>query len=143
MSAQYDDKCLFCGITKGVIPGFKVYETDHSLAFLDINPVSDGHTLVIPKSHAKTLGDLSDDYLRDIGPVIKKVALMTGAEQYNILQNNGKLAFQQHVDHVHFHVVPKTSETDGLIISLENNWPQKQVSKEDLAAILEKMKSRV
>ena len=79
-----------------------------SLAFLDINPISEGHTQVIPKckythldsetfrpglkllstglDHAKTLGDLPDEYLRDIGPVLKKVALSTGVEAYNIVQ---------------------------------------------------------
>ncbi|KAK7446718.1 hypothetical protein VKT23_014413 [Stygiomarasmius scandens] len=58
-------------------------------------PIAEGHTQVIPKYHAKTLADLPDEYLADIGPVIKKIALSTGVEQYNIVQNNGKMAFQE------------------------------------------------
>ncbi|KAK7692518.1 hypothetical protein QCA50_004146 [Cerrena zonata] len=141
-SVQEDAKCLFCAIIRGAIPAFKVYETEHTLAFLDISPVSEGHTQVIPKYHARTLGDLPDEYLADIGPVLKKVARATGAEQYNVLQNNGKLAFQ-HVDHVHFHVVPKTKAEDGLVLSVEANWPARQADKAELAATLEKMKGRL
>ncbi|KAE9402609.1 hypothetical protein BT96DRAFT_543539 [Gymnopus androsaceus JB14] len=102
-----DPTCIFCGILSGKIPCHKVYETEHSFAFLDIMPVSEGHTQVIPKckspgcryhenriiealslntDHAKTIGDLPDEYLSDIGPVIKKIALATGVEQYNIVQ---------------------------------------------------------
>ncbi|KAJ3772870.1 HIT-like protein [Lentinula raphanica] len=137
-----DDKCLFCMIVKGTIPSFKVYETERSLAFLDISPVSEGHTQVIPKYHAVTIADLPDEYLADIGPVVKKVALATGASAYNVLQNNGKIAFQ-HVDHVHYHVIPKRSEKDGLILDVNVSWPQKKAEREELAATLEEMKARI
>ncbi|KAF9066051.1 HIT-like domain-containing protein [Rhodocollybia butyracea] len=137
-----DDKCIFCLIVKETIPSLKVYETEHSLAFLDINPVSDGHTLVIPKYHAVTITDLPDEYLADIGPVVKKIAIATGATAYNVLQNNGKLAFQ-HVDHVHFHVIPKTNDKDGLVLDVNTSWPQQKAKKEDLEVILEKMKARI
>ncbi|KII89858.1 hypothetical protein PLICRDRAFT_174678 [Plicaturopsis crispa FD-325 SS-3] len=142
MAVNSDDKCLFCLIVKGTIPSFKIYETEHSLAFLDISPVAEGHTQVIPKYHARTIGDLPDEYLRDIGPVVKKVALSTGVEQYNVLQNNGKLAFQ-HVDHVHFHVIPKPSESEGLVLKIDENWPQKKVDKEELAATQAKMTAKI
>ncbi|KAK7441226.1 hypothetical protein VKT23_016707 [Stygiomarasmius scandens] len=137
-----DEKCIFCLIVKGTIPSLKVIETEHSVAFLDISPVSEGHTQIIPKIHAVTIAELPDEYLADIGPVAKKVALATGANAYNILQNNGKLAFQ-HVDHVHFHIIPKTSEKDGLILDINTNWPQMKVEKEELVAVLEKMKARM
>ncbi|EDR02864.1 uncharacterized protein LACBIDRAFT_191650 [Laccaria bicolor S238N-H82] len=142
MATDLDEKCLFCSIVKGTIPSFKVIETDHSLAFLDISPVSEGHTQVIPKYHARTLGELPDEYLRDIGPLIKKVALSTGVEQYNVMQNNGKLAFQ-HIDHVHFHVIPKPNEREGLVLNLDDNWPMRRAAQEDLAKTLEKMKGRI
>ncbi|EJD04372.1 HIT-like protein [Fomitiporia mediterranea MF3/22] len=142
MAANADETCIFCMIIAGKIPSFKVYESDLTLAFLDISPVSEGHTQVIPKYHAKTIGDLPDEYLSDIAVICKKVALATEVEQYNILQNNGKMAFQ-HVDHVHFHVIPKPSETEGLVLNIETNWPQKKPSKEDLAVTLEKMKARL
>ncbi|THU81856.1 HIT-like protein [Dendrothele bispora CBS 962.96] len=136
-----DDSCIFCGIIKGTFPCHKVYETEHSLAFLDIMPIAEGHTQVIPKYHAKTLGDLPDKYLADIGPLLKKIALSTGAEQYNILQNNGPLAFQ-HVDHVHFHIIPKPNETEGMVIGLQN-WPQKKPESEQLKVTCEKMKEHL
>ncbi|KIP05571.1 hypothetical protein PHLGIDRAFT_91927 [Phlebiopsis gigantea 11061_1 CR5-6] len=139
--AEKNDKCIFCLIVQGKIPCFKVYETEHSLAFLDIGPVSEGHTQVIPKRHARTLLDMRDEDLADIGPAIKKVAQMTGAEQYNILQNNGKLAFQ-HVDHVHFHVIPKPNTEKGLLMS-EQVWPRVEVPKEELAETLRKMQTRL
>ncbi|KAG6819060.1 hypothetical protein H0H93_015849 [Arthromyces matolae] len=113
-----------------------------SLAFLDIMPVSEGHTLVIPKYHAETLKDVPDEYLADVGPVIKKVALATGVKDYNIVQNNGKLAFQ-HVPHVHFHIVPKPNEKEGLILDAKQNWPMKKAENDELAATAEKMTSRM
>jgi len=140
--ATLDDGCLFCKIIKGEVPSYKVLETDKVLAFLDIFPVSEGHTQIIPKYHAKTIGELPDEYLQEIGPTLKKVALATGVEQYNILQNNGKLAFQ-HIDHVHFHVVPKPNEKEGLVINIDANWPMKKATQEELAATLEKIKGRL
>ncbi|KAF5384719.1 hypothetical protein D9757_006273 [Collybiopsis confluens] len=121
------------------------FRLNSDIAFLDISPVSEGHTQVIPKYHAVTIADLPDEYLADIGPVVKKVAVATGAKAYNVLQasnNNGKLAFQ-HVDHVHFHVIPKTSEKDGLILDINLNWPQRQASKDELASVVEKIKAGV
>ncbi|KAJ7900253.1 HIT-like domain-containing protein [Mycena olivaceomarginata] len=133
MAANEDESCLFCAIVKGKIPCHKVYETEHCLAFLDIMPIAEGHTQVIPKYHAVTLGDLPDEYLREIGPVVKKIALATGVEQYNIVQ---------HVPHVHFHVIPKPNETEGLIIG-EQNWPQAKPENDVLAATCAKMKERL
>ncbi|KAF8817613.1 HIT-like protein [Phlegmacium glaucopus] len=140
--SNLDETCLFCKIVGGTIPNFTVYETELSLAFLDINPVSEGHTQVIPKYHAKTIIDLPDEYLRDIGPVLKKVAQATGVEEFNVLQNNGKLAFQ-HVGHVHFHVIPKPNAEEGLVLKLDENWPFKAADKEVLAKTAAKMKARI
>ncbi|ESK90602.1 hit family protein 1 [Moniliophthora roreri MCA 2997] len=131
MVANESETCIFCGILKGTIPCHKIYETEHSFAFLDIMPTTEGHTQVIPKYHAETLADLPDEYLRDIGPVA-----------YNIVQNNGKLAFQ-HIPHVHFHVIPKPNETEGLILTVGQNWPQKKVDNDVLAVTCEKIKGRL
>ncbi|KAJ7608471.1 HIT-like domain-containing protein [Mycena polygramma] len=151
MATNEEQPCLFCGILKAYVEGntsicHKVYETEHSFAFLDIMPVSKGHTQVIPKYHAKTLTDLPDEYLQDIGPVIKKVALSIGAafdvKDYNIIQNNGKLAFQ-HVGHVHFHVVPKPNESEGLVLSLPDSWPMKKVDAAVLAETCASMRKQL
>lgn len=137
-----ESACIFCLILAGKIPAVKIYETEKTLAFLDINPVADGHTLVIPKVHGRTILDIPEDYLRDIGPVLQIIARATGAKDYNILQNNGKLAFQ-HVDHVHFHVVPKPNDDEGLKLKLGVVMVQKQVTKEQLATVAEEMKARI
>jgi len=124
--------CIFCKIIKGDIPCLKLIETSLSYSFLDINPLAKGHALVIPKYHAEKLHELPDEYLADALPLAKKIAIAQGAENYNILQNNGRIAHQV-VDHVHFHVIPKPSDSDqeGLVVG----WPQKTPDKEELAAV--------
>lgn len=118
---------IFSKIIAGDIPCHKVYEDDQVLAFLDVNPLSVGHTLVIPKEEAATLDALSDDAAAAIGRVLPRISravlAVTGAKDFNILQNNGAAAHQA-VFHVHFHIIPrvddrglgigwKTTELDG------------------------------
>ena len=91
---------IFCKIVAGKIPSKKLYETEKTFAFLDIGPIAPKHCLVIPKYHGAKLTDIPDDHLEELLPIAKKLAKASGAEQYNILQNNGRLAHQQ-VDHVH------------------------------------------
>ena len=107
---SHDANCIFCKIVDGKIPSMKLYETDKSYAFLDIGPCSPGHSLVIPKYHAAKMHELPDEYLQDILPIAKKVAIATGAPEYNILQNNGRLAHQV-VDHVHCTSLPLTPQS--------------------------------
>jgi histidine triad (HIT) family protein len=113
---------IFAKILRGEIPCHKVYEDDFVLAFLDVNPLSEGHTLVIPKEAAATLGELSDEAAAAIGRVLPRVCRavceVTGLSEYNVLQNNGPGAHQA-VFHVHFHVIPKPSPERGLGI----RWP--------------------
>ena len=113
---------IFTRIIRGEIPCARVYEDDHVLAFLDIAPLSPGHTLVIPKEPAATLDQLSDDAAAAIGRVLPRIAravlAATGAAAYNVLQNNGAAAHQA-VFHVHFHIIPKPSGGGGLGIG----WP--------------------
>ena len=108
---------IFQKIINGEIPCHKVYEDDHVLAFLDINPLSKGHTLVIPKEAAETLDQLSDESSAAIGLVLPRlcraILKATGTKNYNILQNNGAPAHQA-VFHVHFHIIPKEEAGAGL-----------------------------
>ncbi len=108
---------IFAKIIAGAIPCHRVYEDDKVLAFLDVGPLSRGHTLVIPKEPAVTLDQLSDDSAAAIGRVMPRIcrAVMkaTGATAYNLLQNNGPLAHQA-VMHVHFHIIPKYDDGSGL-----------------------------
>ena len=102
------NNCVFCAIAAGEIPSFKVYEDDLVLAYLDINPFTKGHTLVIPKKHATCLLDTDDDTLAAVSARGKKVAEHLKAalpcDGFNILQNNGEAAGQT-VMHLHMHVL--------------------------------------
>ena len=108
---------VFKKILAGEIPCHEIYRDDRVLAFLDINPLSPGHTLVIPVEPAETLDQLSDDSAAAIGRVLPRLARAvmkaTGAEDYNVLQNNGATAHQA-VFHVHFHIIPKFADGRGL-----------------------------
>lgn len=108
---------VFSKILRGEIPCHKVYEDAHVLAFLDINPLSPGHTLVIPKETVATLDALSDESAAAIGRVLPRIAraimTATGTTAYNVLQNNGEGAHQA-VFHVHFHIIPKHRDGRGL-----------------------------
>jgi histidine triad (HIT) family protein len=108
---------IFTKILRGDIPCHKVYEDDLVLAFLDINPLSRGHTLIIPKEPAVTLDRLSDEASAAIGRVMPRIAravlAATGARDFNVLQNNGAAAHQA-VFHVHFHIIPRTDDGAGL-----------------------------
>lgn len=101
---------IFDKILSGEIPSYKVYEDEHVFAFLDIGPLSEGHTLVIPKERKAQLHQLSDESAAALGRVLPRLcrALLraTGATDYNVLQNNGSAAHQV-VMHVHFHLIPK------------------------------------
>lgn len=104
---------IFDKILDGEIPCWKLYEDEHVLAFLDIGPLSDGHTLVIPKERKARLHELSDESAAAIGRVLPRlcraVMTATGATAYNVLQNNGASAHQA-VMHVHFHIIPKLGD---------------------------------
>ncbi|GAM89323.1 hypothetical protein ANO11243_073600 [Dothideomycetidae sp. 11243] len=130
--------CIFCKIIKGDIPSMKLFESDKTFAFLDINPLSYGHALVIPKHHGAKLHDIPDESLGELLSVTKKIAIASGSQDYNILQNNGRIAHQE-VDHVHFHFIPKPNQSEGLGIQ----WPQQQMSKESLQKLCEDLKAKM
>ena len=113
--------CVFCKIVAGQIPVTKVFEDDVVLAFLDIGPVSDGHTLVVPTQHFEKLHECPAELLGQVGSRLGKI---TGAvvaamdcDGYNVLCNNGRAAGQL-VEHVHFHIIPR-NPGDGVF----NRWP--------------------
>lgn len=99
--------CIFCKMVKGEIPVYKIYEDDKVLAFLDINPDSDGHTLIIPKEHFTDLDDINLDTLTSINQASKKIKKILeeklGCIGLSLLQNNGSV---QEVKHYHMHLKP-------------------------------------
>jgi histidine triad (HIT) family protein len=113
---------IFGKIIAGTIPCHRVYEDAQVLAFLDIAPLSRGHTLVVPKEAAATLDQLSDESAAALGRVLPRICravmAVTGVTQYNVLENNGTGAHQA-VPHVHFHIIPKPDAASGLGIQ----WP--------------------
>jgi histidine triad (HIT) family protein len=113
--------CIFCKIVAREIPVALVYEDQAVMAFLDIGPVSHGHTLVIPKTHYATVDECPPEALaglvRPISRIAKAVVAATQCDGYNVLCNNGKAAGQL-VCHVHFHVIPRMTG-DGVF----SHWP--------------------
>ena len=104
------DDCIFCKIVVGDVPAEKIYEDEEVVAFLDISPITKGHTLVIPKQHFKDLLDTPDDSLAKLMSVVKNIApsitRAMGADGFNVGLNNGKAAGQV-VYHIHFHIIPR------------------------------------
>jgi histidine triad (HIT) family protein len=129
---------IFDKILAGEIPSWKVYEDDHVFAFLDIGPLSTGHTLVIPKERKACLHQLSDESAAAIGRVLPRIcrAVMrsTGATDYNVLQNNGSAAHQV-VMHVHFHIIPKLPK-EGLGIL----WPARKLDDAKARGLVDTMR---
>ena len=108
---------VFGKIIRGEIPCHKLYEDEYVIAFLDVHPLSDGHTLVVPKEPAVTLDRLSDESSAAVGRVLPRICRAvlqaTGATDFNLVQNNGHDAHQA-VLHVHFHIVPHFPDGRGL-----------------------------
>lgn len=108
---------IFARIVSGELPCHRIYEDEHVLAFLDIEPLAPGHTLVIPKEAARTLDELSDESAAALGRALPRVARaiksVTGCAAYNVLQSNEAIAGQT-VFHAHFHIVPKNTVDVGL-----------------------------
>ena len=109
-SAAYDDDNIFAKILRGEIPAAKVYEDDHVLAFMDVMPQADGHTLVIPKDKVRGILDVSPDVLAALIVRVQKVAAAVKkafeADGLTVFQYNEK-AGGQTVFHLHFHIVPR------------------------------------
>lgn len=128
--------CIFCKIVNGEIQSYALYEDDLVKAFLDITPVNEGHSLVIPKKHRENLFDVTDEELKRIVIVAKKVAIKCKENLHfdncNLIQSSGKHAGQD-VMHFHMHVVPRR-ENDGL-----NIWQGKQAKKPNFDEIAKEL----
>ena len=133
---------IFGKIVRGEIPCNKVYEDDKVVAFLDIAPLSEGHTLVVPKEPAETMDRLSDESAAALGRVLPRlcraVVAATGIREYNVLENNGASAHQA-IAHVHFHIIPKPNARDGLGIG----WPARSLGREAADALARRIASAI
>ena len=134
------EDCIFCKIVKGEIPATKVYEDEHTIAFLDIAPAAQGHTLVIPKEHHEKISDTPNEILEKVIDTVKKVgnALLKENDGFNVMQNNNKAAGQL-VPHLHFHVIPR-KENDGLDIA---HWKSKKYDEGEIEKTKEKIEQNL
>lgn len=132
-----DANCIFCKIVAGEIPSINVYENQHVLAFMDINPVSTGHVLVIPKGHWRDLFDMPDEQLGFVAAAVRKVAHSVrnalSPDGISIAQANGRGAAQS-ILHYHVHIVPRTMGDD-----LKINWELVPGDMEEITSVAERI----
>ena len=136
--------CLFCKIVDGSIPSIKVYEDDHVLAFMDIFPLTKGHTLLIPKKHHENVFDMTAEAAGQLFSVAPKIASAINASfnpaGLNLLNNNGAPAGQS-VFHFHLHFIPRYDETDGFKATWQTK--EKQLTSDLVTEYADKIKSQL
>ncbi len=136
-------ECIFCKIVNGEISTLKVYEDSLNIAFLDVNPSSLGHTIIIPKKHYQKLEEMPENEAKELFLVIFKLAKIVPkiveTTDYNIGINNGKLAGQE-ILHLQFHIIPRFEGDKGLPIQ---SLVKIEVKREDLPQLAEKIKKEI
>ena len=135
------EDCIFCKIAKGEIHSATVYEDSHFTVILDVNPATKGHCLIIPKEHFDNIYDLDGETAGKLFALATCIArAMRDAlkcDGLNLVQNNGEIAGQT-VNHFHLHLIPRY-EGDGLNL----NWPQQEISAEQLEEIRQSIKKSI
>jgi len=130
------NECIFCKIIKKEVPAYIVYEDDYSIAFLDINPVSTGHILVVPKKHYERITDMPENDLKEFMASVQKVAKMVEtklSKDYNIITNHGPKAGQM-INHVHFHIIPRYGQEQLFV------WITHKLTEEEAKKVLDVLK---
>ncbi|MHC4309068.1 MAG: HIT family protein [Planctomycetota bacterium] len=135
------DDCIFCKMVAGQVPVTKIFEDEVVLSFLDIGPLSDGHTLVIPKQHCERLHDCPAEILGRVGSCLGKiggaVSAAMNSDGYNVLCNNGRAAGQL-VGHLHFHIIPRNTG-DGVF----DRWPAYKYQDGKIDKIADKIRENI
>lgn len=133
------EDCIFCKIAKGELPCFKVYEDEKVIAFTDINPVSLGHTLVVPKAHSENLHEIDLEDLAAVHAASQKIlqAMKKALKPIGVaaLQLNGR-GVNQIVMHYHLHLIPRSEGSPPLPVS---DWGAEQGDMDELKAVAEKI----
>lgn len=134
------ENCIFCKIASGDSPAGKVYEDENTVAFLDIRPVNEGHTLVIPKEHFSRFEETPDDVLANLIKVSKKIGLALeealDADGFNVIINN-KPSAGEIISHTHIHVIPRF-DTDGLA-----NWQGSSYKDGEAQRVAEQIRKQI
>ena len=132
-----NEDCIFCKIIRGEISSFKLYEDDLTYAFMDINPLNDGHALVIPKHHAENIYATPDEWFGPTMSTVRRIASAVNKvvrpEGINLLQANGPGA-KQSVFHLHMHVIPRYAD-DGAGM----NWEMKHGDMDAIGELAEQI----
>lgn len=139
--------CIFCKLAKGEIPSAKVYEDAHSFAFLDIDPLTKGHTLVVPRKHYARMEDMAggdmEALMGTIARLVPAVQRGSGAPASNVAFNNGPEAGQE-VAHVHCHIIPRTAgDGGGPVHSIIPPASRPRIAKDELAKLAESIRSNL
>ena len=134
----HDPHCIFCKIVRGEVPSAGVLETAETVAFLDINPLNPGHTLLVPREHHAHLGELPEALAAAAGSLLPRlcraVKAATGAEGLNVIINNGRVAGQT-IDHCHWHIIPRFANDP-----VRWPWPQGKCTAEELSRITSRIR---
>jgi histidine triad (HIT) family protein len=141
--------CIFCKIASGKIPSTKIFESEHFFAILDLNPVKEGHALVIPKRHFEIQTEMNDDERKDFGVALGAVADLLKkefGEHMNFSNTSGKFASQS-IPHYHMHIIPRQEADrlwDGdksrLVLDTSSGFPRLKLPKEEIAQLAKKLK---
>ncbi|MDO4814851.1 MAG: HIT family protein [Gemella sp.] len=140
------EKTIFEKILDKEIPSYKIYEDEHVYAFLDVFPVTKGHTLVIPKKHSRNILDCEPETAAHIGAALPKIANAVkdafGADGINVMQNNEEYAGQT-VFHLHFHIIPRYENKEANFDNLEVKWPPQKLEAADFENIQREITSKL
>ena len=135
-----DQNCIFCQIAEKKVPSKIIFENDKFMAFLDIFPISKGHTIVIPKEHHHNIESIPDDELGEIHVLIKRLSIQIREkldfDGYNILQNNFPAAGQE-INHYHVHIIPRNENDERFRLKI----PRYQADESDLEDVLKSLLS--
>lgn len=133
--------CIFCKIVKGEIPSAKLYEDEQSLAILDINPLTPGHTLLMTKGHYPALLDAPSEttahLIKTSYQIVKAVVNGMKADGYNLLLNNGRCAGQL-IPHLHFHIIPRRTD-DGVHF----HWSPRNYAKGEMEKVAQEIRNHL
>jgi histidine triad (HIT) family protein len=136
-----DPDCIFCKIAAGIAPSFKIYEDADALAFMDINPFNEGHSLAIPRAHSENLHEVSEPAMVAAMRAAKKAAAaiqkVLNPDGINLIQANGPGAAQS-VMHFHIHVFPRRFGDEASL-----NWGLKPGDRKAIGALAERLRAAV
>ncbi len=135
-----EEECIFCKIKNKEIPSKIIFEDDSYLAFLDIFPISKGHTIIITKNHYSNIEDINENELTEVFKIVRKISILIHEklkiDGYNILQNNFPAAGQV-IRHFHVHIIPRSINDDKFKMKI----PRNQATEDELNKILNSLKS--